>query len=194
MSFRSLTVTIAPLQLKEEIAGLLKKLEEMRPRTVLEIGTARGGTLFLFTRVSGDDALLVSVDMPHGPFGGGYPDYMVPLMESFATRGQRIHLVQGDSHSQETMKDVLTRLEGRSVDFLFIDGDHTYEGVKKDFEMYSGLVSKGGLIAFHDIVPGPEADVGGVPRFWREASKRHKHMEFVRDASQGGFGIGVLFV
>jgi predicted O-methyltransferase YrrM len=44
-------------------------------------------------------------------------------------------------------------LKGRKVDFLFIDADHSYEGVKKDFEMYSPLVRKGGIIAFHDIIP-----------------------------------------
>jgi hypothetical protein len=48
---------------------------------------------------------------------------------------------------------------------LFIDGDHTYEGVRRDFEMYSPLVRKGGIIAFHDIYPGPEESVGGVPKF-----------------------------
>ena len=41
----------------------------------------------------------------------------------------------------------------RVIDFLFIDGDHTYEGVKRDFEMCSLLVRKGGIIAFLDTVP-----------------------------------------
>lgn len=45
------------------------------------------------------------------------------------------------------------------MDFLFIDGDHAYEGVKADFEMYSPLVRKGGLVALHDIcVHPPEMD------------------------------------
>jgi predicted O-methyltransferase YrrM len=44
-------------------------------------------------------------------------------------------------------------LKDNKVDFLFIDADHSYEGVKKDFEMYSPLVRKGGIIAFHDIIP-----------------------------------------
>lgn len=36
------------------------------------------------------------------------------------------------------------------ISLLFIDGDHSYEGVKKDFDLYSGKVSVGGYIAFHD--------------------------------------------
>jgi predicted O-methyltransferase YrrM len=45
-----------------------------------------------------------------------------------------------------------TLLKGSEGDFLFIDGDHTYQGVKQDFQMYSPLVKKGGIVAFHDIV------------------------------------------
>ena len=36
------------------------------------------------------------------------------------------------------------------IDFLFIDGDHSYEGVKKDFELYSTLLSDKGIIVIHD--------------------------------------------
>jgi predicted O-methyltransferase YrrM len=80
------------------------------------------------------------------------------------------------------------------VDFLFIDGDHTYEGVRRDFEMYSPLVREGGIIAFHDIVPGPPENVGGVPEFWNKIKTRYRHLEIVRDWGQGGFGIGVIYM
>ena len=36
------------------------------------------------------------------------------------------------------------------IDFLFIDGDHSYEGVKKDFELYSKIISDNGTIVLHD--------------------------------------------
>lgn len=88
-------------------------------------------------------------------------------------------------------------LGGHKLDFLFIDGDHTYECVKKGFEMYSPLVRKGGLIAFHDIVPGPLECVGGVPKFWNEIKQKYgrdKVIEIVKDWKQGGYGIGVLMV
>jgi predicted O-methyltransferase YrrM len=70
--------------------------------------------------------------------------------------------------------------------------DHTYEGVKKDFEMYSPLVREGGIVAFHDIVPGLHEYVGGVPRFWREVKSNYVSKEIVKDWNQGGFGIGVI--
>jgi predicted O-methyltransferase YrrM len=75
---------------------------------------------------------------------------------------------------------------------LFIDGDHSYEGVRRDWELYSPLVRPGGLIALHDIVEGPEWAVGEVPRFWREVRDTLDDVvELVESRDQGGYGIGV---
>lgn len=74
-----------------------------------------------------------------------------------------------------------------------MDGDHTYEGVRKDFQMYSPLVRKGGLIAFHDVCRGPPVDVGDVNKFWNEIKDSYVHQEIIDDYDQKGFGIGVLY-
>ena len=37
-----------------------------------------------------------------------------------------------------------------AIDFVFIDGDHSYDGLRQDWEAWSGLVAAGGLIALHD--------------------------------------------
>jgi len=111
-------------------------------------------------------------------------------------------LIQGDSHSIETLRKIEGILRNNRVDFLFIDGDHSYEGVKKDFEMYSPLVRKGGIIAFHDIIPDYYTKYGiktyswsgEVHKFWNEVKEKYEHLEIVKDRSQDGAGIGVLFV
>ncbi|MEM0488944.1 MAG: class I SAM-dependent methyltransferase [Candidatus Bathyarchaeia archaeon] len=188
------TFKIAPFQIKEEIAQLLNLLADLKPKTLLEIGTASGGTLFLFCQVAEPDATIISVDLPGGPFGGGYPEWRIPLYMLFAKERQRIHLVRADSHDPKTLEIVKNILSDRKLDFLFIDGDHTYEGVKRDFEMYSPLVRRGGIIAFHDIVPGPSENVGGVPTFWNEIKKNFTYNEIVKDWRQRGYGIGVIYV
>ena len=191
-----LALLIRPMQVREEVAEFVRLVSRFRPRRVVEIGTARGGTLFLLSRAAADDAVIVSVDLPGGLFGGGYAWLKGVLFRCFATRGQRIVLIRGDSHDVGVFEEV-RRAVGGVVDLLFIDGDHSYEGVKRDFEMYSRLVRRGGLIAFHDIVPGPEELVGGVPRFWRELKERYgsgRVLEIVKSWDQGGYGIGVLFV
>lgn len=192
-SFNGIGGLIKPMQIQEEILTLLRILNNIKPKVVLEIGTANGGTLFLFTRVASEDATLISIDLPGGVFGGGYPLWKIPLYKSFALPNQKIYLIRDDSHSPSTLKKVQQILDGRKVDFLFIDGDHSYEGVKKDFEMYSPLVREGGIIAFHDIVLGPEYNVGGVPRFWKEIKRKYKYKEIVKDWNQNGWGIGIIF-
>jgi cephalosporin hydroxylase len=187
-------VSISPQQEREEITELVKFLARRRPKLVLDVGTARGGTLFLFARVSSPDAVIISIDLSGGRFGGGYPDWRVELYKSFAMQNQKINLICGNSHDFSTLKMVEKVLEGRKLDFLFIDGDHTYDGVKADFEMYSGLVGNGGIVAFHDVVPGPPENVGGVPQFWNEIKRNFKHVEFVKNRKQSGYGIGVIYL
>ena len=158
-------VTIAPMQVRSEIGELLRRVQAEPPRTVLELGTANGGSLFLFTRVAAEDATIVSVDLPGGAFGGGYAASRRRLYASFARPGQRLELLRADSHDPRTRDEVERALGGRQADFLFIDGDHSLEGVRADFELYEPLVRDGGLVAFHDIVPGSRDLVGGVPGF-----------------------------
>jgi len=82
-------------------------------------------------------------------------------------------------------------LNGNQLDFIFIDGDHSYEGVKKDFEMYSPLVKKRGIIAFHDIVnEDPSREDIKVPYFWYEIKKKYSYKEIVVDKIN--YGIGIL--
>ncbi len=193
-SFRLGGLSIKPIQVKEEIMELLKILAKLKPKAVLEIGTANGGTLFLFTRVADPGAMIISVDLPGGPFGGGYPKWKIPLYKSFAKDRQEICLIRGDSHDSATLKEVKRNLGNAKLDFLFIDSDHRYEGVKKDFEMYSTSVRRGGIIAFHDIVPGPLENMVGAARFWKEIKHSFKHTEIVKSRGQGGAGIGVLYL
>lgn len=182
-----LCASIRPIQVRKEITEVLRILAKRRPSLVLEIGTAGGGTLFLFTRAAASDATLISVDLPTG-----YSELKIPYYESFALHDQRIYLLRMDSHKDTTLHAINRILGGRKLDFLFIDGDHTYEGVRKDFEMYSRLLSPHGIIAFHDIVPGSRGRVGGVPRFWNEIKRNFRYIELVEDWEQGGYGIGVI--
>ena len=197
--FRFGDLTIVPIQVRSELRELLRTLEQAPPKAVLEIGTAFGGTLFLLTRVASPDATLVSVDLPMADlsdegsprFGGGNYAPRKRLYESFARDRQRVVFLPADSHSPHTLARIREELAGQELDFLLIDGDHSAEGVRMDFEMYAPLVRDGGLVAFHDIVDGPEESVGGVPGFWR--SLQHLDtVELVEDRGQGGYGIGIV--
>lgn len=137
---------------------------------------------------------MISIDLPDGKFGGGYPKWKIPLYKSFTKGNQKLYLLRNDSHKKETLSKVKKILDGKGLNFLFIDGDHTYEGVKKDFEMYSPLVSKRGFIAFHNIAPkGTPELTGGVLKFWKEIKRKFHYREIVQDWNQDGYGIGIIY-
>lgn len=201
-SFESFGITVRPGQVRWEFSQLLERVERLCPRRILEIGTANGGSLLPITRLSASDAHIMSVDLHHGEFGGGYPAWRIPLYKSFARATQRLDLLRGDSHDPRTSSRVRTLLGGEPLDFLFIDGDHTFDGVRQDFETYGPLVRPGGLIGFHDINPpnddgpadGARCLVGEVPLYWREIKPRWDSQEFVASSPHGCFGIGLIRV
>ena len=193
-SFQYLTFSIKLAQVKYEIIKLLEILKDLNPKKILEIGTAGGGTLYLFTRIIDPEATIISVDLPGGTFGGGYSEWKIPLYQSFTKNKQKIKLLRADSHNPKTFKLVKTVLAEKKLDFLFIDGDHTYEGVKRDFNMYSKLVKKGGIIAFHDIAKVPLTSGCRVYKFWDEIKHNYEYIEIIEDKKQEWAGIGVIYL
>ncbi|HLT58947.1 MAG: class I SAM-dependent methyltransferase [Limnochordales bacterium] len=185
---------IGPWQVRSEIRALLELLAQRQPRAMLEIGTANGGSLFLFCRVLPPGARIISIDLPGGAFGGGYDESREPLYRAFALPGQELHLIRADSHQPATRRQAAALLQGKPLDFLFIDGDHTYSGVQADFEMYSPLVRREGLVAFHDIVVVPPHIAVGVDvhTYWQRIRSHYHFQEFIENPAQGWGGIGVL--
>jgi predicted O-methyltransferase YrrM len=181
-----------PLQIKSEVVSFLRMVEEARPQAVIEIGTAHGGTLFLLSRVAAPDATIISVDLPGGPWGGGYSHGRVPFYRAFRRASQKLHFVRADSHQIGSLERVRELLPDGQCDLCLIDGDHSYQGAKQDFAMYGGLVRSAGLVAFHDIVKHASHYGVGVDRLWAELKLAHRHVELVEDWGQGSCGIGVV--
>ena len=158
----------------------------------MEIGTFRGGTLFVFSQLAAPGATMISLDFHMSFFGKVYGALQKPLLRKFVRNGKSLFMVRENSHLPQTLDTIRNILQGHELDFLFIDGDHSYEGVREDFMMYSPLVREGGLIAFHDI-----ADSGGsreVHRLWTELKPNYQHEEFIHVTGDRAMGIGVLRV
>jgi predicted O-methyltransferase YrrM len=184
---------ICPGQFESELAGLLDWMAQRPPpRAVLEIGTARGGTLFCWCALATPEATVISLDLPQGIHGGGYPPWKTLLYRRFAGQAQTLHLLRGDSHNP-AMPDVVKKmLPADGLDFLFIDGDHTLDGVRRDYEMYSPLVKPGGAIVFHDICTHALEFNCHVDQFWNELKRDRVYREFIENPAQGVYGIGVI--
>jgi cephalosporin hydroxylase len=181
-----------------ELTELLAIVAELRPRRVVEIGTFHGGTLWSFCQLATSDAVLVSVDLPGGDFGGGYDEAQSRRFRNFCCHEQRVVTLPLDSHDPATVEDVRRELGGEPVDLLFVDGDHTYEGVKRDFELYSPLVRSGGVVAFHDILPDSDWERSEVDRLWAEVREAYRSREILapdEGLEHGRWaGIGVLWI
>ena len=111
------------------------------------------------------------------------------------------NIITGSSHKKTTFDAVSRELAGKLADVLFIDGDHSYEGARMDFEMYSKLVRKGGIIAFHDIVKQNKEVNKKIPypifiyKLWEEIKEYYKFRweEIIDESAPEWGGIGVIW-
>lgn len=175
-----------------EIIPFLEMLKHSKPKIGGEIGMKKGGNSFLFMQAIEGLEKLIGLDIR----------ITCELKLRFLLRPPlKLVCIEGDSHLPETAARVGKALAGKKFDFLFIDGDHSYEGIKKDYLDYQPLVREGGLVAFHDIVPDhfvrygiPSGScyAGGVHLFWKKIKRHYEHYEFIDDPDQNGFGIGVI--
>jgi hypothetical protein len=101
---------ICPVQVCSELIEFMQTVASIKPSAALEIGTHRGGTLFLLCQLADPRAKIISTDLPHCRFGGGYKRVKIGLYSKFADEGQSLHLLRQDSHRPETVgriKDIL---------------------------------------------------------------------------------------
>lgn len=112
-----------------ELEQMLEVMDQLKPTSILEIGVHTGRGLESFGKAF-PKAKLVGLEI----------DTKFLQFKDFT-------LIEGDGTKPEIIEKV--RKEG-PYDFIFIDGDHTFEGVKADWENYRGMIYAGGAIGFHD--------------------------------------------
>lgn len=198
-------------QNRRELASFLHSLGGRRLNTIVEIGTARGGLLYCLSQVSDSHAQVVSIDLPGAPECQAFRHAEAAVFASFGGPSRSVSCIRGDSRDRSTLMQLGEQLHGATIDLLFIDGDHSYDGVRRDFEMYSPLVADDGLIALHDICVSagewPSActllgDRPDVRRFWNELKSNSAAVEFIdehgacrpvrRPGVKCAWGIGVI--
>jgi cephalosporin hydroxylase len=180
------------LQKLSEVAPFLARIGQ--PSCLIEIGAGSGGMLAAFCAAAADEATVVSVDLEGGPFGEGAPTEQLRNRAN-SKPGQTLHLVRGDSHDA-SVRDHVGGLLPRPADLLLIDGDHTYDGVKTDYELYKALVRVEGMIAFHDILPHDQDPNCEVNRLWQELAGHKQEFVAPHELNQAGGtwgGIGIIF-
>jgi len=162
-------------------------ISALRPRIFVELGTHRGASYCAFCQAVKSMKIKTScyaVDTWQGDAHAGQFDAKVlaklkahhdPLYADFSR------------FIQSTFDEALMYFVDGSIDLLHIDGFHTYEAVRHDYETWKTKMSERGIVLFHDTNVR-ERDFG-VWKFWDEISGELPHFEFLH-----GHGLGVLAV
>ncbi|MBP5584872.1 MAG: class I SAM-dependent methyltransferase [Lentisphaeria bacterium] len=149
-------------------AGLLMK--EFRPRVFVELGTHYGNSYFAFCQSAkkyGVDVCCYAVDSWKGEAQAGeYGEEVYRAVSDYNDRNYSTFstLLRG------MFDDYAGRFEDGTIDLLHIDGFHSYEACRHDFETWVGKVRPGGIVLFHDIAV--RQDGFGVCAFWDEVRKQ----------------------
>lgn len=128
---------IVRLNLQE--AALLYKTAKKSTGNIVEIGRKYGGSALLLASAAADDQIVYSVDVADNTKVKGN----FKLAPESVTK--KIRLLKGLS------KDVADKWTS-PIGLIFIDGDHTYDGVALDIKKWCPFVVKGGYAIFHDVV------------------------------------------
>lgn len=157
-------------------------LHAAKARSYLEIGCRYGECLRLVANAMEEGGRMVAVDLPNDPWS---PNHHVEiaqarsdaLVQCRARHDATIYL--GDSQDPGIISAVR---RCSPFDLAFIDGDHTYAGVRADWIAYGPMAE---VVAFHDINNAE----WGVQRLWRELKPHFVTAEYIR----GDWGIGMIW-
>lgn len=158
---------------------------ELRPRTLVELGTHNGMSYFAFCQSIKDhdiDSICYAVDTWAGEEHSG--EYGNDVFDSVSYHN-REHYAGFSYLMRMLFEEAVNHFDDGTIDLLHIDGLHTYEAVAADFATWYPKVRPGGVILFHDV-QSRMMDFG-VWRFWDEIRDQHDTFTFTH-----GYGLGVL--
>jgi predicted O-methyltransferase YrrM len=169
-SHRALAATVFQSGLGDSAWFLYGIARAQKPQVCVEIGSAQGkSACYVGLALKENGGGKVYAIDPHSATNWNDHESVESLdiiRRNIATFGLRDYVEVIRSTSQEAHPNWT-----RSIDLLFIDGDHSYEGVKRDFQLFVPHVNPFGFVVFHDTLwdlkPDPQysrADMG-VPRF-----------------------------
>lgn len=170
------------LQDPYELAMLLALLESREPLSVVEIGTWAGGLTWALDQLSTVQRI-VTVDKAPQPGA----DRALSNRISYTT------LITSDSRMEATAQAISAALGSPPLDVVIIDGDHSYQAARRDWDLYASMVRPGGLAVLHDTQGFPGRPDVEVPKLWAEVRQARPSVEIVRYPG-GPYGTGIAWL
>ena len=171
---------------EHEFKPFCQLMKDENVRSYLEIGSFSGGSIEIAAQYLPVGSRIVSIDKP---WKLTKQERLAGILNELKASGYDTHLIVGDSTESRSI------YKGRKwgpYDAVFIDGNHTYDYVKKDWENYGTL---GRIVGFHDIAK--DKPPHGASAFWQQLKTGYRHVEFISEATRartdGAFGIGVVW-
>ncbi|OHB49669.1 MAG: hypothetical protein A2Y10_05800 [Planctomycetes bacterium GWF2_41_51] len=178
---------VEPLWWAGHIPFAMWLVEKIKPQILVELGVHIGNSYFAMCHSVKTNGLLsrcYAVDTWKGDSHQGYYDEDV---YSSVKKYNDENYSEFSELLRMTFNEAVSKFEDSSIDFLHIDGLHTYEAVRHDFETWLPKLSNKGIVLLHDVMVW-DFDFG-VWRLWEELSGKYPNILF--EFSQG---LGVIFV
>jgi hypothetical protein len=171
----------------EHLPFALVLMDMLEPRSFVELGVHKGDSYFAFCQAVkrlGLPTKCYGVDTWQGDeHTRGYDDSIYAGFKSW----HDAHYGDFSTPIRGTFDEALANFDDGSIDLLHIDGFHTYDAVKHDFETWLPKISARGVVLFHDI--SVRTRMFGVWHLWEQITPDRAHFEF-----RHGNGLGILAV
>ena len=158
-----------------------------RPQILVELGSYSGISYLAFCQgvaAAGLQTNCYAVDTWGGDeHAGFYGEHIYQTLRE----NHDAHYGQFSTLLRKTFDEAVTEFSDASVDLLHIDGLHTYEAVRHDFETWLPKLTDRSIVLFHDTEV--RRDDFGVWKFWAEIQGQYPSLSFTHS-----HGLGVLFV
>lgn len=160
-------------------------VEQLKPKVFVELGVHTGVSYFAFcqsVKANNLSTHCYGVDTWKGDEQSGF------YADDIWAEVNKINEENYEPFSfllKSTFNKALDHFEQGSIDLLHIDGLHSYEAVKEDFDNWLPKISSNGIVIFHDI-DVKERDFG-VYKLWDELKKKYRNFEF-----HHGYGLGII--
>ena len=176
-----------PLSWIEHIPFAFYIVSKAVPKIIVELGVHTGNSLFAFSKAvkyNNFDTKIYGIDNFIGDEHANY--YNNEVYES--VRGIADEYYNGMTKIiKSDFDDALNLFEDNSIDLLHIDGFHSYNSAKHDFESWFPKMKKNGIILMHDILFTKRSF--GTWIYWKELQKKYNFIEL-----RHGYGLGMILL